>query len=573
MVQNLKKRWAAVILTALVGVIWVLPNLTEVPENFLFSQKKLTLGLDIQGGLHLVLGVAVEDVVKEKTARMVKNLKKEFDNEGIKVNSVRLKDENSGEVEIAFAASEAEAVRKYVSDFYATQLQILDLEESTMSIRYYDAYMIDTREQIVSQAIEVIRNRIDEFGVAEPSIAAQGTDRILVQLPGIKDAARAKDLINRTAKLNFRAVSPEANYEQLQQQITEAEEAGPYVLGKENENGLAYAAYVERLNKDLKDKLPANTMLVFEKLESAKTLEAGRRPYVVKMDSSLSGDNLEDAFVGYDEYGKPQVNFRFNVDGRRLFADLTGANVGGQVAIVLDNVVKSAPSIDEKIDSDSARIRLGAGGDPQQTLAEAQFIATTLRAGALPAALTQLEERTVGPTLGAESIAKGRTGTMVGAIIILIFMCIWYRLPGFVASIAIILNLIFVFAALTSLGATLTLPGVAGLALTIGMAVDANIIIFERIREELNKGASQMGAVKDGFGNALSAILDSNVTTILTCAILMYYGSGPIRGFAVTLAIGIVASFFTAIFVSRVLIDTFVGRLGFDVMKLSKKGA
>ena len=573
MVQNLKKRWAAVLITTLVGVIWVLPNLTEVPDNFLFSQKKLTLGLDIQGGLHLVLGVAVEDVVKEKTARMAKNLKKEFEGEGINVSSVNLKDEDTGEVVVTYSSADFAAVEKYLGDFYGTQLQIIESNDTQMSIRYYDAYMIETREQIVSQAIEVIRNRIDEFGVAEPSIAAQGTDRILVQLPGIKDAARAKDLINRTAKLNFRAVSPDANYEQLQNYIDEAERTGNYVLGKEQENGLAYAAYVERLNTDIKDKLPPNTMLVFEKLEAAKTLEAGRRPFVVKMDSNLSGDNLEDAFVGYDEYGKPQVNFRFNVDGRKLFADLTGANVGGQVAIVLDNVVKSAPSIDEKIDSDSARIRLGAGGDPQQTLNEAQFIATTLRAGALPAALTQLEERTVGPTLGAESIAKGRTGTMVGAIIILLFMCFWYRLPGMVASVAIILNLIFVFAALTSLGATLTLPGVAGLALTIGMAVDANIIIFERIKEELVKGASQMGAVKDGFGNALSAILDSNVTTILTCMILMYYGSGPIRGFAVTLAIGIVASFFTAIFVSRVLIDTAVGRLGMDVMKLSKRGA
>ena len=573
MVQNLKMRWAVVIITAALGIIWVQPNLVKDPEDAWFSQKKMTLGLDIQGGLHLVLGVDVDAVIKEKTARMINNLQNEFNREEIKFNSVTLKNAETSEVEITYAASDAAAVEKHIEDFYGTQLQILESDSNKMAVQYYDAYMITAKEQIVSQAIEVIRNRIDEFGVAEPSISAQGTDRILVQLPGIKDAARAKDLINRTAKLNFRAISYEVTGEKLQELITAAETKGPYVLGKEQENGLAYAAYIKRLNQDLEKDLPESTQVVFEKLDSAATLEAGRRPYLVKMDSNLSGDNLEDAFVGYDEYGKAQVNFRFNVEGRRLFAELTGANVGGQVAIVLDNVVKSAPTIDEKIDSDSARIRLGASGDPQQTLAEAKFIATTLRAGALPAALTQLEERTVGPTLGAQSIAKGRTGTMVGAVIILLFIMAWYRFTGVVASIAIILNLIFVFAALTSLGATLTLPGVAGLALTIGMAVDANIIIFERIREELGKGASQAGAVKDGFGNALSAILDSNITTILTCLILMYYGSGPIRGFAVTLAIGIVASFFTAIFVSRLLIDTAVGKFGWNVMNINKRAA
>lgn len=569
MIQNFKTRWAVVIVTTLLGAMWVLPNLTTLPENWWFSKKKLTMGLDIQGGIHLVLGVDTEAVVKEKTARLIKNLENEFKGENIQFSSLRLADEKTSTIELGYAnETDKEAIQKYLDRVYSTTLQILTDTNNKFTLRYYDAYVLETKKQILNQAIEVIRNRIDEFGVAEPSIQAQGTDRILVQLPGIKDAARAKELINRTAHLDFRVISFEIKPEQLEKMIQEAEVAGKYKLGEE---GLHYSAYVKRINQDLKSKLPENTGIVFEKLDNANSLEAGRRAYLIKTDSRLSGDNLEDAFVGFDEYGKPQVNFRFNVAGRKLFAEMSGENVGGQIAIVLDDVVKSAPTIEERIDSDSARIRLGSGNN-RQTVLEAQFIATALRAGALPAALEQLEERTVGPTLGAESIAKGQKGALVGASLVLLFMIAWYGVLGLVASIAIILNLMFVFGALSSLGATLTLPGVAGLALTVGMAVDANIIIYERMKEELEKGASQFGAIKDGFGNALSAIVDSNITTILTCVVLMYFGTGPVRGFAVSLAIGIIASMFTAIFVARLIIETVVVKLNVPVLK-NKKAA
>jgi preprotein translocase subunit SecD len=282
--------------------------------------------------------------------------------------------------------------------------------------------------------------------------------------------------------------------------------------------------------------------------------------------SDLTGDNLEDAFVSTDEYGKPEVSFRFSVEGRRLFAEVTERAAGGFIAIVLDDVIKSAPSVKEKIDSDRARITLGSQSYAQ-AFDEAQFIATSLRAGALPAALEQLEERTVGPTLGADAIRKGQKGAVVGTILVLGFILVYYGILGFIAAIAILLNLLFVFGALTSLGATLTLPGVAGLALTVGMAVDANIIIYERIREELQKGSSQLAAMRDGFGNAFSAIVDSNVTTILTCFILMYYGTGPVRGFAVSLAIGIIASMFTSIFVARTIAETLVQKFQVRLMK------
>lgn len=567
MVQNLKIRWLVVIVTLIAGILWVLPNTVNLPESWPFSKKKLVLGLDIQGGIHLVLGVDTESVLKEKTVRTVKNLEGEFKDRNIPYKFVRIVDADNSEMAIEYATpQDREQIEKYINDYYGTVLQILGDSDNTLQIRYYDAYVLETKKQILNQAIEVIRNRIDEFGVAEPSIAAQGTDRILVQLPGIKDAERAKELINRTAKLEFRAISYEVPTDKLQQMITEAEQKGQYKIDSE---GMTYQKYIKRLNEDLEKQLPANTRVIFEKAEAADTMEAGRRPYLVKLDSHLSGDNLDDASVGTDEYGKPQVNFRFNLEGRKLFAELTGANVGGQVAIVLDDVIKSAPSIEEKIDSDSARIRLGSR-DYNSAWQEAQFIATALRAGALPAALEQLEERTVGPSLGADSIAKGEKGALIGAAIVLLFMILKYGILGVVASIAIILNMLFTFAVLSSLGATLTLPGVAGMALTVGMAVDANIIIFERMKEELAKGASQLGALRDGFGNAFSSIFDSNITTILTCVILMYFGTGPIRGFAVTLAIGIIASMYTAVFVSRLMADTLAGKMKINLMKVTK---
>ncbi len=576
MAENFKMRWAVVILVTLIGTVWIAPNFVTMPESWPFSTKKMVMGLDIQGGIHLVLGVDTKAVLVQKTTRMVSNLKDEFKDQQVPFKDVVLNNAQKGRVEISYLTSaDRDRIEKYLTDYYGTVLQILSDEDQTLTVQYYDAYVLDTKKQIINQAIEVIRNRIDEFGVSEPSISAQGSDRILVQLPGIKDAQRAKDLINRTARLDFRVVSYDLTPEKLDELITTAQTEHKFELGHPDKGDadtarevelLGYSMYVKKLNEVLASELPENTKVVFEKLENVETLEDGRRPMLVKMDSDLTGDNLDDASVGTDEYGRPQVNFRFNIDGRKKFADLSGAAVGGQVAIVLDDVVKSAPTIEERIDSDSARIRLGARS-AEDGWKEAQFIATTLRAGALPAALEQLEERTVGPSLGADSIAKGQTAAVIGTALVLIFITGFYGLLGLVASIVICLNLLLVFATLSSLGATLTLPGVAGLALTVGMAVDANIIIFERIREELQKGASQMGAVRDGFGNAFSAIADSNITTILTCLILMYYGTGPIRGFAVTLAIGITASMFTAIFVSRVMIDTMVAKMNLTVMK------
>ena len=281
------------------------------------------------------------------------------------------------------------------------------------------------------------------------------------------------------------------------------------------------------------------------------------------MTKSVDGSLLEDATVGYDpDFNQPQVNFKFQPAGRSLFSDLTGSSIGKRLAVILDNVLKSAPTVQSRI-NDSGRISLGTG-NYEEMMNEATMIATSLRAGALPADLQQLEEKTVGPTLGQNSIAKGQKAGIIGLILVAMFMLIYYRALGLIANVCLAFNIAFLLSMLSSLSAVLTLPGVAGIILTIGMAVDANVIIFERIKEELRKGASFKLAVKDGFDHAFSAILDANITTAIVCFVLIYFATGPVRGFAVTLFIGIISSLFTAIFLSRTIITYLIVRWGWS---------
>jgi preprotein translocase subunit SecD len=421
---------------------------------------------------------------------------------------------------------------------------------------------MDYKKRVIGQAIETIRNRIDEFGVAEPSISQQGEDRILVQLPGMADAEKAKQLINTTAKLDFMPLSEDPIIQQLPQLIEEAEKAGNYNLGT-----LKYSDYVTRVNQDLKAKLPANTVVYFEKSENAQNLETGKVPFLVKTDSGLSGSDLDDSFVSFDQYGSPIVSLRFNSVGAVKFKDLTTQYVGKSMAIVLDRVIKSAPRINEPIAGGSAQITLGGGRDRNKMMDEAKMISTSLRAGALPAALEQLEERRVGPSLGADSVKKAQMASLIGALAIILFILIRYKAMGLVADISLGVNVLAVLALLSSLGATLTLPGIAGIALTVGFAVDANVLINERIREELAKGSSFMMALEEGYNRAWSAILDANVTTAGTAAVLLYFGTGPVKGFAVTLLVGIATTLFANVFISKVLADIIVHKFG--IKKLS----
>lgn len=559
--SSLKLRSVLAILGVALAVVWVAPNFINTDKMWWPSKSKLNYGLDIQGGLHLVMGVDVAGVVSESTDRLVASMTADLAKDNVAA-TVKATKADIGEVELTFASGGKDAVAKFIDSKYATMLQEVSSTDTTALYRYYDAYLMDYKNRVILQSIETIRNRIDEFGVAEPSISKQGEDRILIQLPGMADAERAKSLINTTAKLDFMIVSNEKTPQELQALITEAETAGNYSMAT-----LKYSEYIARLNKDLAGKLPANTSIFFEKAENAKTMEVGSIPYLLKTDTGLGGGDLDDAAVGYDQYGVPEVSLKFNAAGANKFADLTGNNVGKQMAIVLDRVVKSAPSIRDRIAGGSAVITLGGGRDRNSQMEEAKMISTALRAGALPASLEQLEERRVGPTLGADALDKAKMGSYVGAFFVLLFMVVYYRAIGALSALALGLNIFTLFALLTSFGATLTLPGIAGIALTVGFAVDANVLINERIRDELRAGASWKAAIREGYSRAMSAIVDANVTTAATAVVLLYFGTGPVRGFAVTLLIGIATTLFANVFVSKVLVDTLVYK--FNVKKLS----
>jgi preprotein translocase subunit SecD len=567
MIESMKGRTVLVILFLLFTTIYLLPNLVKLPSGWVLHKKALNYGLDIQGGAHLVYGVDVKGVMKERTERTARAIQAELQVKDIKAQVTP--NETSDALRITTQdPAEAKKVSDFLKDQYATVLQITSESGNTVEARYFDAVLTDYRQQVINQAIEVIRNRVDEFGVAEPIIAAQGTDRILVQLPGITDPAGAKELINKTARLDFHLVDNSMQPDAVQALVTEAEKTGNFsfggTTGEKKEGDLTYNQYVKKVNETLKGKLPPNTMIAFEKAPQATTMEAGRIAYLLRTDTDISGDQLEDAFMSYGQYGEPKVSFRFGSEGRRKFGDLTAANVNRQLAIVLDQVVYSAPNIIERIDGEG-QISLGNRNN-DDAMKEGQLIATALRAGALPAALQQLEERTVGPSLGADSIAKGKKAGIVGLMLVAIFVIIIYKAVGVVAAIALSLNVLSLLAILSALGATLTLPGIAGLTLTMGMAVDANVIIFERIKEELARGVAMRTAIKDGFDNAWSAIFDSNVTNAIAAAVLIYFGTGAVRGFGVVLIAGIVTTLITAVFVTHYLLDVLI--LKFKVKNL-----
>lgn len=559
-------RWRSILaaLGVAAALVWVLPNVVNLGEKTWWPTKqKLNYGLDIQGGLHLVMGADVDGVVKESTTRLTTSMKSEMQKEQVPFTDIKSEKPEQGEIQISFTqAADKAKVEKFLADKYSTVLQVMGSTDTTLTARYFDAYLNEYKNRVIQQAIETIRNRIDEFGVAEPSISQQGANRILIQLPGMADAEKAKQLINTTAKLDFMIVSNEKAPQDLQAMIAEVEKAGNYTI-----DTLKYSDYVARINADLKGKLPEKTVVYFEKSANATTMSVGAIPFLLKTDTDLGGGALDDAFVGYDQYGAPQVSLQFNSAGATKFADLTGNNVGKQMAIVLDKVVKSAPSIRDRISGGQAVVTLGGGRDRNQMMDEAKMISTALRAGALPASLEQLEERRVGPTLGADAINKAKMGSYVGAAIIVIFMLVYYKAMGAVASLALGINILAVFALLTSFGATLTLPGIAGIALTVGFAVDANVLINERIKEELRMGNGIKVAIKEGYHRAMSAIIDANITTAATAVVLLYFGTGPVRGFAVTLLIGIVTSMFANVFVSKVIVDTLVHK--FNIKKLS----
>ena len=561
MIESLKARFIILSVSALLAFIYFMPNVISLEKYPWWpSKNKLVYGLDIQGGLHLVLSADVDEMIQERLSRQSSEIQEKLKKENITAVSATTSSKKPFSLKIQFnSPSDLEKAKSWIkqSNFSRT-FQILPSDKNTLKLAYYETRVTEIKEQAIKQSIEVIRNRIDEFGVSEPLINAQGEDRILVQLPGIEDSKRAKELIQQTARLDLAIVNEEFLPEKLLPLIEQAEKKGNYSL---EESDISYREYVKKLNKDLKDKLPENSRLVFEKALNATSIKAGKIPYLVDMNQSIQGGLVEDAYATIEsDFNKPVVSFRFQPEGRKLFSDLTAKVVGQRLAMILDNVVKSAPTVQSRI-SDTGQISLGTGNH-QELLEEAQMIATTLRAGALPAELNQLEEKTVGPTLGKDSIDKGKKAGIIGLLLIIAFMLIYYKSLGVIANISLVANMFFLLSIMSSLSAVLTLPGVAGIILTIGMAVDANVIIFERIKEELRKGASLKLAIRDGFGNAFSAILDANITTAIVCFVLIYFSTGAVKGFAVTLFCGILSSLWTAVFLSRTIMDFLVLRFG-----------
>ena len=561
--ENLRLRtWTAGIALVL-AALFIAPNFIDTTKFAWWPAKKINYGLDIQGGIHLVMGVDVDSVLVTTVNRQTTVLAADFAKENIPVKGFNTDNAKTGGLDVLVdSADNAKRVEALINKNYTGALQVISTTAEKVEIRYYDAYMLDQKQNTIRQAIETIRNRIDEFGVAEPSITQQGNDRILIQLPGLEDAEKAKQLINTTAKLDFMLVSYAKSPDEVRKMIDDAEKAGNYSMAT-----LKYTEYIKRLNDDLKAQLPPNTTVYFEKGQNAKTMEAGSTPFLLETNTDLGGESLDNAGVSFDQYGSPDVTLRFNPSGAGKFADLTEKNINRQMAVVLDKVVKTAPNINSKIPNGQAVITLGRSGDQQQMMDEAKLISTALRAGALPATLEQLEERRVGPSLGADALTKARNGAVIGSLLIMIFMIVYYKGLGFIAAVTLLLNVIAVFAILGSLGATLTLPGIAGMALTVGFAVDANVLILERIKEEMAKGAGLKAAIQDGYAHAMSAIIDSNVTTSATALVLLYFGTGPVRGFAVTLLAGIATTIFANVFVSKVVVDNLVHR--FNVKKIS----
>ncbi len=473
----------------------------------------VNLGLDLRGGAHLLAEVKVADVYAQRMKSLWPEVRDILRKERATVGTIRLQDAPAGElrVKISNPSAMAQAI-EFVSVLSQPIVSLNAVGEKdlvvtgqgdTLIVTLSEAEKVATDARTLQQSLEIVRRRIDEVGTREPTIQRQGNDRILIQVPGIGSAAELKALIGTTAQLTFQ-----------------------HVIGQTGDPDAAAGA--------------GN--------EVVPSLDREGVYYILDAAPVVSGEDLVDAQPSFDQNGRPAVNFRFDPTGARKFGDYTAENIGNPFAIVLDGEVISAPVIQSHIPGGSGIIT------GNFTVEESTNLAVLLRAGALPAGLDFLEERTIGPELGADSIAAGKIASLVAGIAVLVFMVLSYGLFGLFANVALMINIALIFGLLSWIGGTLTLPGIAGIVLTIGMAVDANVLIFERIREELKAGKGPARAIELGYEKALSAIADANITTLITAIILFAAGSGPVRGFAITLGLGIITSVFTAIYVTRLLV-------------------
>ena len=506
-------------LASLIAAIYLLPNFVgALPDwwSSVMPSDKIHLGLDLQGGSHLVLEVKVDKAVENHVERVrgeLANALREKAVTGATVERVA-----GSQIQVKVAAASVERVRGILKSDFANLVDVKSAQaegNAEILLTLSKDELRSVRDYAIDQSLETIRNRIDQFGVSEPIIQRQGQTNILIQLPGIQDPERAKEIIGKTALLEFKLVDENAN-------AVEAAKSGA----------------------------PPGREVLYGHVGKGEGAGADKVPYVLEPRSLMTGEYIQDARVRpAQQLQGASVELILNSSGGRIFEQITAANVKRRLAIVLDNRVYSAPVIQERIGGGRASI------SGSFDIKEARDLAIVLRAGALPAPVEIAEERTVGPSLGQDSISQGVTSFIVGGALVIIFMIAYYKGAGLLANVAVIFNILYMVAILAGFQAVLTLPGIAGIVLTIGMAVDANVLINERIREELRAGRAVRSAIEAGYQNALPAILDSNITTFLSGVILFQFGTGPIKGFAVTLCIGILTTILTAVYLTRIYYD------------------
>ena len=526
--------------------------------------SKVTPGLDLQGGVQLVLGVDLQKAIADKAERMADRLRFDLKDKAIGYTSVTRDEAGDGDKIVVLFTDLAnrEKFDELLLSNYRYELLLTARGDAEERFRINPDFLASVKKDAVDQAVKTIRNRVDKLGVAEPSIARRGTDSILVQLPGYGNPDEAKRIIGKTAQLEFAMVIDDVDWldkvelpkdTTLQKETSGRPQAGTgqdwYLLGPDR----------DAISAAIKPHLPEDLTIRF-----ADVPKDGRmfyRTYVVNRRADLTGDYVTDARVasGTPEKPQPYVALDFNPPGATLFEELTGRSVGKRMAIVLEDKVDSAPVIQQRIGGGHCSITMGGMRNNEEILRDAKELVLVLKAGALPAPVTIREERSVGASLGDDAIEAGKKAVGTGVLIVLIFMLLYYRLAGFFANVALIINVVFLLAVLAMFEATITLPGLAGLALTVGIAVDANVLINERIREELLMGKTPRAAIDAGYGKAFSAIFDSNICHLLAGAILWQYGTGPVQNFAITLMVGIATSLYTALTVTRLAFE-FVSR-------------
>ena len=503
--NNLKTKIVVIFCIFLFAVLYTLPSL----KQDVWPHKRINLGLDLQGGMHLLLEVETPKAVLNTLERNAQEIRYSLRKERIRTFGIKVNTQKK--IEITIKSKNLDTFTNFIEKEFPT----LEVQSSKIKDGNYHIKLALTskerariKKMAVEQALETIRNRIDAFGVSEPDIRIQGKNQILIQLPGITDTKKAKKLIGKTALLEFKLVNEAYNVEEAK-----------------------------------KGHIPPGMELLYQD-------EPSKSPLLVEKRTLLTGDSLQDAKVQIESRrNRPYISINFDKKGSMAFGRITGENIKRRLAIVLDNKIYTAPVIQDKITGGSAMITGNFSMD------EAHILAIVLRAGALPAPVKIIEERTVGPTLGNDSIRQGLMAMLIGGILVLVFMLIYFKTAGLIANISLVLNIILISAGLASLGATLTLPGIAGIILTIGMAVDANVLIFERIKEEKKRGQTIISSVTAGFDKASLTILDANVTTLIAAVVLFQFGTGPVKGFAVTLSLGVLASLFTSLVVSRFIFD------------------